>query len=136
MNWDIVKGNWKQMKGQVKQQWGKMTDDDLTRIEGDLGVMTQRANAWAQGDTEAMRNLQARNTQWSACSAAMTGNAVARKIGMVDIEARVRQRWFEAAEAALSRNKTTFALLPVSQLLAPDGYLAGLAAKGYMIEEP
>jgi hypothetical protein len=108
----------------------------LTRIEGDLGVMAQRANAWAQGDTEAMRNLQARNTQWSACSAAMTGNAVARKIGMQDIEARVRQRWFEAAEGALSRNKTTFALLPVSQLLAPDGYLSLLAAKGYMIEEP
>lgn len=108
----------------------------LTRIEGDLGVMTQRANAWAQGDTEAMRNLQARNTQWSACSAAMTGNAVARKIGMHDIEARVRQRWFEAAEAALARNKTTFALVPVSQLLASDGYLSLLAAKGYRIEEP
>lgn len=108
----------------------------LTRIESDLGVMAQRANAWAQGDTEAMRNLQARNTQWSACNAAMTGNAVARKIGMQDIEARVRQRWFEAAEAALSRNKTTFALLPVGQLLAPDGYLSLLAAKGYVIEEP
>ena len=108
----------------------------LTRIEGDLGVMTQRANAWAQGDIESMRDLQARNTQWSACNAAMTGNAAARKIGMHDIEARVRQRWFEAAEAALARNKTSFALLPVSQLLAPDGYLSLLATKGYMIEEP
>lgn len=108
----------------------------LTRIEVDLGVMAQRANAWAQGNTEGLRDLQARNTQWSACNAAMTGNAVARKIGMHDIEARVRQRWFEAAESALSRNKTTFALLPVSQLLAPDGYLSLLAAKGYMIEEP
>ncbi len=108
----------------------------LARIEGDLGVMTQRANAWAQGDTEGMRNLQARNTQWSACNAAMTGNAVARKIGMTDIEQRVQRKWMEAVEAAMSRNKTTFALLPVSQLLAPDGYLADLAAKGYMIEEP
>ncbi|MBX3714062.1 MAG: TraB/GumN family protein [Lysobacter sp.] len=108
----------------------------LARIEGDLGVMAQRANAWAQGDTETLRGLQARNTQWSACTAAMTDNAVARKAGMQDIEARVRQRWFEAAEAALARNKTTFALLPVGQLLAPDGYLSLLAAKGYVIEEP
>lgn len=108
----------------------------LARIEGDLGVMTQRANAWAQGDIDGMRNLQARNTQWSACNAAMTGNAVARKIGMTDIEQRVQRKWMEAVEAAMSRNKTTFALLPVSQLLAPDGYLADLAAKGYMIEEP
>ncbi len=34
MNWDIIKGNWTQYKGQVKQQWGKLTDDDLDRIEG------------------------------------------------------------------------------------------------------
>jgi len=34
MNWDIVKGNWHQAKGKVKEQWGKLTDDDLTQIEG------------------------------------------------------------------------------------------------------
>ena len=34
MNWDIAKGNWKQMKGQLQQKWGKLTDDDLTPIEG------------------------------------------------------------------------------------------------------
>jgi uncharacterized protein YjbJ (UPF0337 family) len=39
MNWDIAKGNWKQLKGTVKQQWGKLTDDDLTRIEGDRDIL-------------------------------------------------------------------------------------------------
>jgi uncharacterized protein YjbJ (UPF0337 family) len=34
MNWDTVKGDWKQFKGKVKEQWGKLTDDDLSRIEG------------------------------------------------------------------------------------------------------
>ena len=34
MNWDIVKGDWKQFRGRVKAQWGKLTDDDLDRIEG------------------------------------------------------------------------------------------------------
>lgn len=34
MNWDQVQGNWKQFKGHAKQKWGKLTDDDLTRIEG------------------------------------------------------------------------------------------------------
>ncbi len=34
MNWDQVKGNWKQFKGKVKEKWGKLTDDDLTRIRG------------------------------------------------------------------------------------------------------
>jgi len=34
MNWDQVAGNWKQMKGRAKQQWAKLTDDDLTFIDG------------------------------------------------------------------------------------------------------
>ena len=34
MDWNRVGGNWKQMKGTVKQQWGKLTDDDLTQIDG------------------------------------------------------------------------------------------------------
>lgn len=34
MNWDTIKGQWKEMMGDAKSQWGKFTDDDLTRIEG------------------------------------------------------------------------------------------------------
>ena len=34
MNWDRAAGEWKQLKGKVKQQWGKLTDDDLTYING------------------------------------------------------------------------------------------------------
>jgi uncharacterized protein YjbJ (UPF0337 family) len=34
MNWDQVKGNWKQFSGKVKEKWGKLTDDDLTTIAG------------------------------------------------------------------------------------------------------
>lgn len=34
MNKDEAGGNWKQFKGKVKEQWGKLTDDDMTIIEG------------------------------------------------------------------------------------------------------
>lgn len=34
VNKDTIKGNWKQLTGSVKEQWGKLTDDDLTVIEG------------------------------------------------------------------------------------------------------
>lgn len=34
MNWDRVEGNWKEFKGKAKEKWGKLTDDDLTVIEG------------------------------------------------------------------------------------------------------
>jgi uncharacterized protein YjbJ (UPF0337 family) len=46
MNWDIVKGDWKRFRGKVKEQWGKLTDDDLDRIEGKrdqlLGAVQKR----------------------------------------------------------------------------------------------
>lgn len=34
MNWDQIKGNWKQFTGKAKEKWGKLTDDDLTAVEG------------------------------------------------------------------------------------------------------
>jgi uncharacterized protein YjbJ (UPF0337 family) len=34
MNWQQIEGNWKQFAGGVKEQWGKLTDDELTRIAG------------------------------------------------------------------------------------------------------
>lgn len=34
MNKDEIGGNWKQLKGKAKEKWGKLTDDDMTVIEG------------------------------------------------------------------------------------------------------
>lgn len=31
---DKLKGNWNQIKGKLKQQYGDLTDDDLTYAEG------------------------------------------------------------------------------------------------------
>lgn len=42
MNSDVIKGKWHQLKGEVKTQWGKLTDDDLTGIEGDAEKLVGR----------------------------------------------------------------------------------------------
>jgi len=34
MDWNRVEGNWNEVKGKVKEKWGKLTDDDLTAING------------------------------------------------------------------------------------------------------
>ncbi|WP_284619780.1 CsbD family protein [Aquabacterium humicola] len=34
MNWDRIKGNWKQVTGKVKSEWGKLTDDDIDVVAG------------------------------------------------------------------------------------------------------
>lgn len=46
MNWDVIEGKWKQFKGEAQVQWGKLTDDDLDRIEGNrdklVGAIQER----------------------------------------------------------------------------------------------
>ncbi|MBL8344676.1 MAG: CsbD family protein [Rubrivivax sp.] len=34
MNWDRIQGDWKQLTGRAKEQWGKLTDDDLSIVAG------------------------------------------------------------------------------------------------------
>ena len=54
MNWDTIQGNWKQLTGRAKQQWGKLTDDDLTR-----GGWSSRPAGWK--DPGALRHCQGRS---------------------------------------------------------------------------
>jgi uncharacterized protein YjbJ (UPF0337 family) len=42
MNWDRLKGQWKQMKGQAKTRWGKLTDDDLNVAAGERDQLVGR----------------------------------------------------------------------------------------------
>jgi uncharacterized protein YjbJ (UPF0337 family) len=46
MNQHVLQGKWKQFRGGLKKQWGNLTDDDITRIEGSLdqfvGVLQER----------------------------------------------------------------------------------------------
>ena len=39
MNRDIFKGKWMQMKGSARSKWGKLTDNDLTEIQGETEKM-------------------------------------------------------------------------------------------------
>ncbi|MFA5909313.1 MAG: PqqD family peptide modification chaperone [Vicinamibacterales bacterium] len=34
MNEDILQGKWTQLKGKAKEQWGKLTDDDIEKLDG------------------------------------------------------------------------------------------------------
>lgn len=34
MNKDILSGQWNLLKGKIKEKWGKLTDDDITEING------------------------------------------------------------------------------------------------------
>jgi hypothetical protein len=119
---------------------GEMDDLDcfaktLDRLDSDLATMAERANAWATGDIARLRTLPD-SDQREACIAAITGMDLARKRGISDLPERIENTWIEAASAALSKNAVTFARLPITDLLAKDGYLAKLKAKGFTVEAP
>lgn len=42
MNTNILEGNLKKFAGQIKEQWGKLTDDDITKTEGQLEKLAGR----------------------------------------------------------------------------------------------
>jgi uncharacterized protein YjbJ (UPF0337 family) len=57
MNRDQFSGKWHELKGKVKEKWGRLTDDDITRINGkweQLAGKLQQRYGWAkeQADRE------------------------------------------------------------------------------------
>jgi hypothetical protein len=108
----------------------------IDRLEVDLDAMRARASAWATGDIESMRKLTYPD-QEQACKAAFTNSAWVKTLkGADSLQQRQRDLWLAAAEKSLASNKSTFALLPVSQFMNPDGLVAALQAKGYLVEQP
>jgi len=71
MNSDVFAGKWKQVRGQVKEWWGKLTDDDLERVEGQfdrLVGMLQERYGWARkrAEEEITRRFDAYHSEHSA----------------------------------------------------------------------
>ena len=52
---DRVAGNWNQFAGKEKEQWGKLTDDDLTRINGNRQQLEGRLQELYGSDEETTR---------------------------------------------------------------------------------
>jgi uncharacterized protein YjbJ (UPF0337 family) len=69
MNKDTMQGKWREMKGKVKEQWGKLTDDDLDRIEGKseqlLGLLQQRYGYARERAEEEYKRFVERHTDES-----------------------------------------------------------------------
>ena len=46
MNWDTVKGQWKQFRGKIRQQWGELTENDVAVLSGErdqlVGLIQER----------------------------------------------------------------------------------------------
>lgn len=105
----------------------------LSRIEGDLDGMRQRANAWAVGDVATLRALPHADAA-SACESAFLSAGVSKQRGFDNIPERLAAAWLAQAERALAEHTSSFAVLPMRELLDANGYVARLRAKGYTVE--
>ena len=114
-------------------------------------------NAWAKGDLEALRPLLSvvdkdprEDCEMAAFEAILnrpadevpealrTGFNLIKKQAELQVEAaaEAERDWVEAMEAALARNDSTVAVIPIWLAWNPTVYVGRLRAKGYVVEDP
>lgn len=127
--------------GQAIKQFKKSSLDDgdcfattLERVEN-LDTLRARANAWAIGDIDTLRGLPYPD-RFAACGSAILSSPIVQERGLQDVLQRAEALWLEQAQAALANHAVSFAVLPLSQVLRADGYVAKLRQRGYEVEAP
>jgi uncharacterized protein YbaP (TraB family) len=102
----------------------------MTSIETDLDGMKERANAWAIGDVAALERFDYPDSEGNCLAMLFSAG------GLADLRDDLYAQWLREAEDALANHERSFSVLPMRQLVAADGVLAQLAAKGYTVTPP
>ena len=108
----------------------------MATLEQDIEAASERANAWAKGDLDAMRKLDFASRDEACFGALMNSAAFEAEPEFKNMKSRAHAKWVVAAEKALDANPSTFAILKVEDILDPKGVIAALAANGYAVEQP
>lgn len=107
----------------------------LERLELDLESMKTRAIAWSYGDIKTISSLPIPEDN-KTCGMAVLNSEFAQQIGLKDIQNKIQTLWIEAAMESLEAHKSTFAILPIFNLLGNNSYLDDLASQGYQVKPP
>jgi hypothetical protein len=106
----------------------------IERLETDLQPMRQRANYWSLGDIDGLRSLPYPDEE-VACLNAFLAVPEFRE-HYESARTQIADLWLSTAEAALDKNVSSFAVLPIAVFLKEDGLLDRLRLKGYTVQEP
>ena len=106
----------------------------LDRLERDLSLMRVRANLWSVGDVEALRGVVDVEPEL-ACRQVLDSVTSLRE-PVSRLRKQLEEAWSGAITAALATNRSTVAVLPITQLLQPDGVVRRLREHGYVVTEP
>ena len=102
----------------------------MTSIETDLEGMKERANAWAIGDVDALERFDYPDSEGNCLAMLFSAG------GLAELRDDLYAQWLGEAESALENHSRSFSVLPMRQLVAADGVLAQLAARGYTVTAP
>ena len=105
-------------------------DASLVTMESALPRLSERAQAWADGNLERLQSLPVPQ-EVDACRDSLEGGR-----GALDIIALMRRSWLSAIEKSLQGSGTTIAVVNLDLLIDPGGLLDELRAAGYQIEAP
>jgi uncharacterized protein YbaP (TraB family) len=106
-------------------------EEIVSELEADRDHLQRLEDAWSVGDVDTMREIALRQ-QPDTCVLDMFDNDQQAR----DATTHHAEQWLAAVDLALQTGTTTFALAPADSLFAPDGWLAGLRARGYDVQEP
>jgi hypothetical protein len=102
----------------------------MTSLETDLEGMKERASAWATGDVAALKRFDYPDSEGTCLAMLFSAG------GLAELRDDLYTQWLTEAESALKSHSRSFSVLPMRQLVAADGALAQLAARGYTVTAP
>ena len=97
----------------------------LQDLDAQLEAITSLAVAWAEGDL-ALAKSYADDTVAEACLAGQPKE-------LIQLGSRSLALWHENVDRALRNNESTFATVPLGDLLRTDGLLSRLSQRGYQV---
>lgn len=138
----ILEGSYDELSGRIESVMASQSleseiacfDMQLTRFEKHLNDIKNEANAWATGDVRDIEDSIETGSVEDSCAAwLLTSSEGDLAAGLWEDS---MQRWFDAAVAALERNRSTFTMLPILYIKGSVSLVDRLAALGYEVHEP
>ena len=109
-------------------------DRQLALFEHRVDDMKRVANAWATGNARDMESYSTLGEMDDPCTKLLLASSEGEY--MEKLVSQSSQRWLDAAESALGKNHSTFAVLPMIYIKGSRSLVDKLAAKGYTVHAP
>ena len=113
--------------------------DYAASLLGGKGICPADWNALAdtkKPQTQTRSDYPAKEELLTTFEAAFRNASFLKKLNAQDLVAKLEKVWLDGVEKALTNNKVTLTALSITRLIAANGYLDKLRARGFVVEEP